>query len=98
MKLVSTTIADFRSITSAYKVALHDFTVLVGPNNEGKSNVLAAISLALSLLESGLWRAVFFGCRAKRFDTVTRLGRRPMTGIVTIRSVCRKLSKTESQL
>jgi putative ATP-dependent endonuclease of the OLD family len=56
MKLVSTTIADFRSITSAYKVALHDFTVLVGPNNEGKSNVLAAISMALSLLESGLFR------------------------------------------
>ena len=53
MKLVSTTISNFRSITSAYKVALHDFTVLVGPNNEGKSNVLAAISIALSLLESG---------------------------------------------
>ena len=53
MKLVSTTISNFRSITSAYKVALNDFTVLVGPNNEGKSNVLAAISIALSLLESG---------------------------------------------
>lgn len=53
MKLVSTTISNFRSITSAYKVALYDFTVLVGPNNEGKSNVLAAISTAISLLESG---------------------------------------------
>jgi putative ATP-dependent endonuclease of the OLD family len=56
MKLVSTTISNFRSITSAYKVALHDFTVLVGPNNEGKSNVLAAISMALSLLERGQFR------------------------------------------
>lgn len=53
MKLVSTTISNFRSVTSAYKVALRDLTVLVGPNNEGKSNVLTAISIALSLLERG---------------------------------------------
>jgi putative ATP-dependent endonuclease of the OLD family len=56
VKLVSTTISNFRSITSAYKVQLHNFTVLVGPNNEGKSNVLAAISLTLSLLEGGQFR------------------------------------------
>lgn len=53
MKLISITIKDFRSITSAYKVPLSDFSVLVGPNNEGKSNVLAAIVLALGLLERG---------------------------------------------
>ncbi|MGL4576034.1 MAG: ATP-dependent nuclease [Burkholderiaceae bacterium] len=53
MQLISTTITNFRSITSAYKVPLSQFTVLVGPNNEGKSNVLVAIVLALRLLEKG---------------------------------------------
>jgi putative ATP-dependent endonuclease of OLD family len=53
MKLVSVTIKNFRSITSAYKIPLSDFSVLVGPNNQGKSNVLAAVVLALGLLEGG---------------------------------------------
>jgi putative ATP-dependent endonuclease of the OLD family len=55
MKLVSVTIKNFRSITSAYKIPLSDFSVLVGPNNQGKSNVLAAIVLALGLLEGGIY-------------------------------------------
>jgi putative ATP-dependent endonuclease of the OLD family len=53
MKLVSTTIKNFRSITSAYKIPLQDFSVLVGPNNQGKSNVLVALVMALRLLERG---------------------------------------------
>lgn len=55
MKLVSVTIKNFRSITSAYKIPLSEFSVLVGPNNQGKSNVLAAIVLALGLLEGGTY-------------------------------------------
>lgn len=53
MKLTSITIKNFRSITRAYKVPLRELTVLVGPNNEGKSNVLAALVLALKVLSEG---------------------------------------------
>ena len=50
MRLVSFTAKNFRSITDAYKLPLRDFAVLVGPNNEGKSNVLRAIVTALRIL------------------------------------------------
>jgi predicted ATP-dependent endonuclease of OLD family len=50
MKLVAFTVKNYRSITDGYKLPLGDFAVLVGPNNEGKSNVLRAIVLALNLL------------------------------------------------
>ncbi len=50
MRLASFTVKNFRSITDAYKLPLRDFAVLVGPNNEGKSNVLKSIVLALGLL------------------------------------------------
>ncbi len=45
MKINSFTIKNYRSITEAYKIHLDDkFTVLIGRNNEGKSNVLRALS------------------------------------------------------
>ena len=50
MKLASFTVKNFRSITDAYKLPLRDFAVLVGPNNEGKSNILKAIVIALGLI------------------------------------------------
>lgn len=50
MKLASVSIKDFRSITDAYKIPIGDLVVLVGPNNEGKSNVLKAVVLALALI------------------------------------------------
>lgn len=50
MKLVAFTVKNYRSITDGYKLPLGEFSVLVGPNNEGKSNVLRAIVLALNLL------------------------------------------------
>lgn len=50
MKLKSLTIRKFRSITNAYKLPLLDSTVLIGPNNEGKSNVLRALVLATSIV------------------------------------------------
>lgn len=40
MRLVSFSVRRFRSITEAYKLPLGDYSVLVGPNNEGKSNIL----------------------------------------------------------
>ena len=53
MKLVSFSVSNFRSITQAYKLPLGDYAVLVGPNNEGKSNLLRAIGIGLSLLSRG---------------------------------------------
>jgi energy-coupling factor transporter ATP-binding protein EcfA2 len=50
MKLLSVSVSHYRSITQARKLGLGDFTVLIGPNNEGKSNILRALVLALSTL------------------------------------------------
>jgi putative ATP-dependent endonuclease of the OLD family len=50
MRLDSLTIQNFRSITKAYKLPLSSSTVLIGPNNEGKSNVLRALVLATRML------------------------------------------------
>jgi len=50
MKLVGFSANNYRSISNAYKLPLNNYTVIVGPNNEGKSNVLKALALALTLL------------------------------------------------
>jgi AAA15 family ATPase/GTPase len=50
MNLVSFTVRNYRSITKAYKLPLGNFSVLVGPNNEGKSNILRAIVTSLYIL------------------------------------------------
>jgi predicted ATP-dependent endonuclease of OLD family len=50
MRLASITVEKFRSITKAYKIGLGPSTVLVGPNNEGKSNILRALAAAMNLL------------------------------------------------
>lgn len=50
MKLLSITIKNFRSITNASKLNLGSLSVLLGPNNEGKSNVLRALVLAMKVV------------------------------------------------
>ena len=50
MKLITFSVKNFRSITKTEKISLSNFSVLVGPNNEGKSNILRAIRLALIVL------------------------------------------------
>lgn len=50
MKLVNFSISNYRSISNAYKLPLTDYTVIVGPNNEGKSNILKGLGLALAIL------------------------------------------------
>ena len=50
MKLVSVTVENFRSITAARKIQISGLTTLVGPNNEGKSNILRAIVIAVRYL------------------------------------------------
>jgi len=50
MRLVSITVENYRSITKAYKIRLGNLTTLVGPNNEGKSNILRSLVTAMRVL------------------------------------------------
>lgn len=51
MQLTSFSVSNFRSITSAKKVPLSNYSVLVGANNEGKSNILHALAIGMEALE-----------------------------------------------
>lgn len=53
MRLSSLTVTNFRSITKAHKLHFGDSTVLIGPNNEGKSNILRALVTAIRVLRRG---------------------------------------------
>jgi len=50
MKLISFSVTNYRSITVAHKIPLQNLTVLVGKNNEGKSNLLNALNVAMTAL------------------------------------------------
>lgn len=50
MRLESFSVENFRSITQANKLPLSNSTVLIGPNNEGKSNILRALNAAMFAL------------------------------------------------
>lgn len=53
MRLVSFTVEKYRSITKAHRIGLDNTTILVGPNNEGKSNILRALVAAMNILTRG---------------------------------------------
>lgn len=50
MKLESFSVEKFRSITSGYNLPIRQSTVLIGKNNEGKSNILRALVRSLEIL------------------------------------------------
>ena len=50
MKLISFKIKNFRSITSEHEIAFGDYSVIVGPNNVGKSNILQAIDICFEAI------------------------------------------------
>lgn len=50
MKLVNFSVINYRSITAAHRIAFSNVTVLIGKNNEGKSNLLRALETAMRLL------------------------------------------------
>lgn len=54
MRIEAITVENFRSITSAKRIPLSNYSVLVGPNNEGKSNILKALDIAMTTLQR--WR------------------------------------------
>lgn len=51
MKLLNFSVSNYRSITQAHKVSLSETTVLIGKNNEGKSNFLKALDVAMTTLQ-----------------------------------------------
>lgn len=50
MKLVNFSVTNYRSVTRAHRIGLSNVTVLIGRNNEGKSNILRALDAAMTLL------------------------------------------------
>lgn len=52
MQLTFFSINYYRSITDAYKLNLLDFTVLLGKNNMGKTNIIRAINLGMDILNN----------------------------------------------
>jgi len=50
VRLASISVTHYRSLIKAHKVKLDDLTVLIGQNNEGKSNLLSAINVAMTIL------------------------------------------------
>lgn len=51
MRLAAITISDFRSITRTDRMVVGNSLTLIGPNNEGKSNIVLAVVTALRLLQ-----------------------------------------------
>ncbi len=52
MRLVSFSVENYRSITNARKIPLTDYSILIGANNEGKSNILHALALGMGALSN----------------------------------------------
>lgn len=50
MELIYFTASNFRSITTAYKIDLKNITIFIGKNNEGKSNLISALRLAMEII------------------------------------------------
>ncbi|WP_143180509.1 hypothetical protein [Bowdeniella nasicola] len=64
MRLSRVSVRKYRSIDKAADFAVGDFTVLVGPNNQGKSNLLRAAVLAMEVIEG--WAGLPRGLPAGR--------------------------------
>ena len=50
MKIDRFSMENYRSIVKKQEIDLKDMSIIIGPNNEGKSNILNAITYALSIL------------------------------------------------
>lgn len=69
MELVSFSVTNYRSITTAYKLPVKQATILIGPNNEGKSNILRALVTALEVLQSLGGRRITGGRLRSYYDS-----------------------------
>jgi predicted ATP-dependent endonuclease of OLD family len=70
VRLVSISVENFRSITKAPKIRIGRSTTFVGPNNEGKSNILLALAIAMKVVTDE--RVVRVDRRILRHDLVSR--------------------------
>lgn len=52
MKLCYFSVSNYRSITDAYNIDIQNLIVLIGKNNEGKSNLIKALDLAMNILKN----------------------------------------------
>lgn len=77
MKLHRITIKNYRSISKKTTFELSDFTSLIGPNNEGKTNILRALTLAFAIIRQWKYRPIprkqLEGMYARRFLGQLRL-------------------------
>ena len=51
MELVNFSVTNYRSITNAHKISISGTTILIGKNNEGKSNILKSLDVAMNILK-----------------------------------------------
>lgn len=77
MKLHRITIKNYRSISKKTTFELSDFTSLIGPNNEGKTNILRTLTLAFAIIREWKYRPItrkqLEGMYARRFFRQLRL-------------------------
>lgn len=69
MRLHTFSVSKFRSIATAHKIQFSGVTVLIGKNNEGKSNFLKALQVAMQLIR----HHTLDGFERMRFATNERL-------------------------
>lgn len=96
MDLVEFSVSNYRSITSAHKIKLGNYTVLVGKNNEGKSNLLNALDAAMNIMmrrSNHGYREVFFDLE-RDFPLQLR-ERKSANGLVSIFKLNFKLKNEE---
>ena len=81
MKLKEVSVSNYRSITKQTRFAVGDLTTLIGPNNEGKSNLLRALGIGMHLIQR--WSALPDRLAGKEeltgIDAVSFLGRGRMS-------------------
>ncbi|MHC4884594.1 MAG: ATP-dependent nuclease [Planctomycetota bacterium] len=51
MELINFSVSNFRSITAAHRVSFRRTSILIGKNNEGKSNILKALDVAMTAIQ-----------------------------------------------
>lgn len=59
MELVNFSVTNYRSITKAHKISISGTTILIGKNNEGKSNILKALDVAMNILKHHAYRMTY---------------------------------------
>jgi predicted ATP-dependent endonuclease of OLD family len=73
MRINRFNVQRFRSIIGSETIELHDYNVIIGPNNEGKTNILDALMMSINTITGELRkprrRIVDVSTFARRIDT-----------------------------